>query len=115
MKMKWIVRALGIVLIVLIVIAGFGQAVLQLWNWLMPAVFGLHPITFWQAVGLLGLSWILFGGWRGFRGRPANPRNWRNRMMERCEQMTPEERHMFREGVRNRCGQVAPPETEPKA
>lgn len=31
-----------------------------LWNWLMPAVFGLKVITFWQAWGLLLLASILF-------------------------------------------------------
>ena len=53
-----------------IVFAGFGNAVLYLWNWLMPAIFGLRAITYWQAVGLMGLSWILFGGLRGF-GKPV--------------------------------------------
>ena len=57
-------KMFGIVLILIIVIAGFGQAVLQLWNWLMPTIFGLPAISFWQALGLLGLSWILFGGLR---------------------------------------------------
>lgn len=31
-----------------------------LWNWLMPDIFGLPHITFWQAVGLNLLSSILF-------------------------------------------------------
>ena len=39
-----------------------------LWNQLMPAIFGLHAINFWQALGMLVLCKILFGG---FRGRPA--------------------------------------------
>jgi hypothetical protein len=55
----------------LIAIAGFGSAIWQLWNWLMPGLFGLPVIGFWQAVGLMALSWLLFGGWRGaggFRG-----------------------------------------------
>jgi uncharacterized membrane protein YidH (DUF202 family) len=32
-----------------------------LWNWLMPTIFGLPYITFWQAVGLNILSAILLG------------------------------------------------------
>lgn len=40
----------------------FGMAVKLLWNWLMPAIFGLPAITFWQAFGLLALCKILFGG-----------------------------------------------------
>jgi hypothetical protein len=85
-----------------IVIAGFGWAVLALWNWLMPAIFGLPPLGFWQAVGLLGLSWILFGGWRGFGHHRGH--YWRQRMHERWEQMTPEERENFRKAMAHRCG-----------
>lgn len=39
----------------------FTFALMFLWNWLMPAIFGLTVITFWQALGLLVLSKILFG------------------------------------------------------
>jgi hypothetical protein len=40
----------------------FGLFVMLLWNWLMPDIFGLKTITYWQAWGLLILSWILFKG-----------------------------------------------------
>jgi hypothetical protein len=107
--------AFKIVLFLTIAIAVFGQAVHHLWNWLMPSLFGLHPLTFWQAVGLLALSWLLFGGFRGFH-RPGSFRggaHWRHRMMERWERMTPEEREKFREGMRGRCGSHRP-EAQPK-
>lgn len=42
----------------------FALALMLLWNWLMPAIFGLGLITFWQALGLLVLSKIIFGGGR---------------------------------------------------
>jgi hypothetical protein len=100
---------IGIVFISIFVI-GFGQAVLHLWNWLMPAVFGLHQITYWQAVGLLGLCWILFGGQRGWM-RPHMGRG-RN-MRGRWEKMTPAEREKFRAGMRARCG-MGSPAPEPK-
>ena len=93
----------------------FGQAVHYLWNWLMPALFKLPPITYWQAVGLLILSWLLFGGRRGFRAGPGYGGRWRHRMRERWERMTPEERAKFREGMWGRCGPFAPraqPESE---
>lgn len=50
--------------IVFVLIAGtvFTALVMYLWNWLMPEIFGLTSITFWQALGLLVLSKILFGG-----------------------------------------------------
>jgi hypothetical protein len=49
----------------------FGYVVMLLWNWLMPALFGLGTIGFWQAVGILVLAKILFGGFgsKRFRGR----------------------------------------------
>lgn len=93
--------------------AGFGTAVLYLWNWLMPAIFGLHTISYWQALGLLGLAWILFGGQRGWFGPRMMYR--RHRMRERWQQMTPEEREKFRAGMRARCGGFGQPATEPKA
>jgi hypothetical protein len=98
----------------LIVVAGFGQAVLQLWNLLMPEIFGLHPISFWQAVGLMALSWILFGGLGMFRGRPLYGTHWRHRMAERLEQMPPEEREKLRQGLLRRCGWNEAPPAEPK-
>ncbi|MFN0105020.1 MAG: hypothetical protein ACKV2U_23420 [Bryobacteraceae bacterium] len=95
---------LKVALLLTIAIAGFGKAVHELWNWLMPGIFGLTAITFWQAVGLLALSWLLFGGWRGFRGPGSGHReHWRGRMLERWERMTPEERDKFREGIRGPC------------
>jgi hypothetical protein len=39
----------------------FGWIVMLLWNWLMPDIFGLKPVSYWQAWGLLLLSTILFG------------------------------------------------------
>ena len=40
----------------------FGLVVKVLWNWLMPAIFGLGLITFWQAFGIVLLAKLLFGG-----------------------------------------------------
>ena len=108
-KTRRIVKLLVLVpLFLLIFIAGFGQAVLHLWNWLMPALFGLRAITFWQAVGLLSLSWILFGGFRGFGGSGRSypyPRRGRWERWQRWQEMTPEERAALREALeRGACG-----------
>lgn len=79
---------------------------MSLWNWLMPPIFGLHLITFWQALGLLVLSRLLVGG---FRGRWGGGMHWRGRMMERWAQMSPEERDKLRAGMQRRCAPFAPP------
>jgi hypothetical protein len=64
MSRPWLIRGFGIALVITIVLAGFGNAVLYLWNDVAPAVFGLRTISYWQAVELLGLCWIFFGSWR---------------------------------------------------
>jgi hypothetical protein len=78
-----------------------GEIVLHLWNWLLPPLFGWRQITFWQALGILVLCRVLFGGLgrHGYRGS-----NFRRRMKGCCERMTPEERERFRERMRERWG-----------
>jgi hypothetical protein len=70
MLRPWLIRGFGIALVITIVLAGFGNAVLYLWNDVVPAVFGLRAISYWQAVELLGLCWIFFGSWRALPGFP---------------------------------------------
>jgi hypothetical protein len=108
MRRKWIYIAPLAILGLLLFIALGGAVVQQLWNWLLPPLFDWREITFWQALGLLALCRILFGGFghRGFYGP-----NFRRRMAERSERMTPEERERFRQGMRGRCG-LAPPTSE---
>jgi hypothetical protein len=49
-----------------------------LWNWLLPGLFGVKIITFWQAFGVLLLAKLLFGGC-GWHGRGHHRRDWRFR------------------------------------
>jgi hypothetical protein len=101
MRWKWIFLAPLAMVGILLFIAIGGELVMRLWNWLLPSLFGWHQITFWQAIGLLALCRILFGGF----GRHGSGRsNFRRRMAERRERMTPEERERFRQGIRGACG-----------
>lgn len=71
----------------------FGGCVMVLWNWLMPELLGLPMITFWQAAGLLTLCKILFGGFGGgHHGHGHGCHHGGNKLRERWENMTPEER-----------------------
>ena len=56
--------AIGIALLIGFIVFMFigGILVQWLWNWLLPDIFGLRRVTFWEAFGLLALSRILFGG-----------------------------------------------------
>ena len=101
MRKRWIFLAPLAILALLLFIAIGGEVVLQLWNWLLPPLFGWRQITFWQGLGLLALCRILFGG-LGMHGSGRS--NFRRRVRDRCEHVTPEERERFRQGMRGRCG-----------
>jgi len=89
-------------LLVVAVIAALGWVVMSLWNWLIPTLFAGKEISYLQALGVLVLSKILFGGFRhGCRGGHGCRGRWQH---HRLEQMTPEEREKFQAGMRSCCG-----------
>jgi hypothetical protein len=82
-----------------------GGLVMLLWNWLLPPLFGWHTITFWQALAMLVLCRILFGGLGGGgRSRSNFRRRMADRMADQWGCMTPEERQRFRERIREKWG-----------
>lgn len=109
MRKKWIFIAPAAMLAMLAFVAIGGVIVQELWNWLLPPLFGFRLVTFWEALGILVLSRILFGGF-GFHGGSRSGMRQRirdrmvDRMADRWEGMTPEERERFRQRVRERCG-----------
>ena len=104
MRPRWkrliLIAPLAILGMLLFITIG-GGIVQFLWNWLLPSLFDWREISFWQALGILALCRILFGG-SGWRGSVRS--NVRRRMEERCERMTPEERERFRQRMRERFG-----------
>lgn len=81
----------------------FSWFVMLLWNAILPdAVTGVKAISFFQAMGILVLSKILFGFNKGWGG--GNRYQWKQRMQEKLKNMTPEEREKFKAEWRNRCG-----------
>lgn len=104
------IAPLAILGILLFIVIG-GTVVMLLWNWLLPTLFGWHQITFWQALGILALCRILFGGLGVGRRGPRSTMG--RRMAERWQQMTPEEREKFRQSFRGRCGPFEPPAANP--
>jgi Ca2+/H+ antiporter, TMEM165/GDT1 family len=104
MKQLWIKKGLMILLFGTIAIIVFGFVVMGLWNNILVAVTGVKAITFLQALGILLLSKILFGGFggggKGWRGSPA----WKEKMKQRWDKMTPDERDKFKAEWKNRCG-----------
>jgi len=89
-------KGIKMVFLGIVVIAIFGAVVMILWNILMPGIFGLASINFWQALGLFVLARIFFGGFGGRRmmhgrmhGRGENP------IHKKWMKMTPEQRREF--------------------
>ena len=83
-------------------ITGFGFLVMLLWNAILPAVFGISTITFWQALGILVLSKILFGGMM------HGPRHHRfhkhsHDYHKKWMSMSPEEREKFKAEWKEKC------------
>jgi len=57
---SWFSTFIVVVITILLVVVICALPTMWLWNWLMPAIFGLGKITFWQALGLNMLCSILF-------------------------------------------------------
>ena len=89
---------IGIIAMFLLVTA----IVMWLWNLLLPEILGVKFISFWQAMGILVLSKILFGG---FKGGGAKLRHMREQHFEhKMSGMSDEEKEKFKEIWRKRCG-----------
>ena len=110
MKRFWIRRGLRFLGFALLFVGLAGLAVMTLWNALLPAILGVSAINFWQALGLLVLSRILFGGFgrggwgRGGYGPPHRRTEWKQKMTERWQNMTPQQREQMKQQWRDKCG-----------
>jgi hypothetical protein len=95
-KIRFLGHFLGHFVLGTVAIAGFGAVVMLLWNWLMPAIFGLASISIWQAFGMLAFTRLLFGGMGGGRfWGMGMMKHHRNPIHEKWMRMTPEERKEF--------------------
>ena len=107
LRLFLLIAPLALIGMTLFIAAG-GWVVMSLWNWLVPDLFGLRTITIWQALGLLLLCRILFGGFGmggGSRGDSGKRMSWGS------EKMTPEERERYRKSWAGRwCGEPDPPD-----
>jgi hypothetical protein len=101
MRGFWILR---IVFFVLLFVTLAGAATMGLWNFLMPDLFHLPQINFWQGLAMLVLGKLLFGGFGPRGGGGPWRHRWRARWQEKLANMTPEEREKFKEKMKGRCG-----------
>lgn len=88
-------------LIVLFIIAMFfaaGAVVMLLWNAILPDVVNVKPLNYWQALGILVLSKILFGGFGP--GRHKRPPFGRHDLNRSTDRLTEEEKQKLRDAWR---------------
>ncbi len=106
-KRFWIRKAAGFTLMVIAAVFVFGFVVMSLWNGVLVPVLGISTVSFWQALGILVLSKILFGGFKGgHRGKwGGGPQKhmWGHEMREKWQHMSPEEREQMKQQWRARC------------
>ncbi|HEX2683685.1 MAG TPA: hypothetical protein VHL77_07125 [Ferruginibacter sp.] len=82
----------------------FTWIIMLLWNGILPdVVTGIKDISFFQAMGILVLSKILFGFNKGWGGGSRYHRR-KQLMEEKLQRMTPEEREQFKAEWKHRCG-----------
>ena len=97
MKKKMIL--IPIFFIAMVILVGF--VVMYLWNWLMPEIFDLQTINYWQAMGIIVLSKILFGGW-GHKGKccgskRGNHGHWKHKFKHKWSNMSEEDKSKWQE------------------
>jgi hypothetical protein len=100
-KKFWIRKCIGFALMGIAFAALISYVVMLLWNGVLVDVISVKEITYPQAVGILVLSKILFGGFKG--GWGSRGREWKQNMKEKWEKMNPEEREKFKEEWRSKC------------
>jgi len=90
----------AIIFFCILILVGLSFIVMLLWNAILPDIVNAGTISFWQSMGLLVLAKILFGGFGGWRHKRQH---WRERMHEKWQAMTPEEKEKFKEEWKTRC------------
>ena len=98
MKKYWFKKISMFVIFLIVACVFFSGMVMLLWNSILNPVLGVKIITFGQALGILVLSKILFGGFHG-RHKPQ----WKHQMKEKWEKMSPEQREKFKSEWKYRC------------
>ncbi len=105
--MKYFFTIVGSMLLALAFFFLLGWTIMTLWNLLIPEIFGLNSIGFWQAMGLLLLSRILLGGFGGGGWSSGNWQqkkdHWKHKMQERWSEMSEEEKAEWKNRLSRHC------------
>jgi len=100
MKRGWWIAKF--VLLGLVCLALVGFVVMSLWNWLVPELFHGPVITFWQALGLLLLSKILFSSFGGKGHSNHSGGSWKYYWRKKLSAMTPDDKERFKQKMKEK-------------
>ena len=99
-RKMWIGKAIvfGALLFVLL-----GLVTQFLWNFIMPDIFGLPVINFWQGIAMFLLAKLIFG-FGGGRGKWSGYRNhqWKREWVEKYSKLSPEDRERFKQKMKDK-------------
>lgn len=104
-KHFWIRKIIGFSILAIAFAALLAYVVMLLWNGVLAQVVTVSTISFYQAIGLLVLSKILFGGFPSGKNHcnHCSGGHWKNELKEKWHTMSPEERDQMKQEWRNRC------------
>lgn len=98
--MKWIIK---MVALFVLIFAAISAVVMLLWNWLLPEIFDLPYISYWQSAGLLLLSKLIFGFGRGHRPHPSQPK-WKAYWANKWSNIPPEDKMKWKQTFAEKWG-----------
>lgn len=101
-KKFWVKKAIFIPILIAAGVFIFGHVTMYLWNAILPAVIGVQAITFWQAIGILILSKILFSGFHGRHGHRGFHDHGKA-MREKWMNLSPEQKENLRKKWWGKC------------
>ncbi len=115
--MKRVIKFLLCVVFGILLIILFTYVTQILWNWLVPTLFNGPIISFYQTLGLLILSKIIFSGFGGKGSKcemDGNP--WKEKMKEKFSHMSAEERETFKQKMREKwCSTMSDKPQKPES
>lgn len=106
--MRKVGKVVFFILLIPVLAYAFIHLVMYLWNGLMPNLFGLTTITFWQAAGLLLLSKILFGGFNFNKSKckcNCKKKRYRDKIKDKFMNLSDEEMEKMKEEWAARCAE----------
>ena len=77
------IKVVSMIALFIVIVVAASALVMFLWNSILTEVTNVKPLSFWQALGLLLLAKILFGGFGRFMnpGKKSRRRGWKNPWM----------------------------------